>query len=204
MPSSKKLVCWSTVAIGCLFIAAGLSGCGKSDKPGQVTDAPPQSSTGQPPPISAMGARDQGVGIMERIHEYRQRLDKDPKDLEALVFLGNANYDIQRFDKAAEYYERVLVLDPRNTHVRTDLAICYRNTEKVDQAVKELKQVLALEPRHEAALYNLGFVLLNDKKDTKEALKAWDTLIGMDPTDPKYEALRGWVQQLKKVSPRTD
>ncbi len=140
---------------------------------------------------------------MERIQEYRQRLDKNPKDLEALVFLGNANYDIQRFDKAAEYYEQALVLDSKNLHVRTDLATCYRNTGKVDQAVKELRQVLAIEPKHENALYNLGIILLNDKKDVKGALKAWDTLVSKDPQDPKYDALRKRVQELKKVSPRT-
>jgi len=138
---------------------------------------------------------------MEQIQEYRQRLDKNPKDLEALVSLGNANYDIQRFDKAAEYYERALVLDSKNLHVRTDLATCYRNTGKVDQAVKELRQVLAIEPKHENALYNLGSVLLNDKKDVKGALKAWDTLVSKDPTDSKYDALRKRLQELKKVSP---
>jgi cytochrome c-type biogenesis protein CcmH/NrfG len=200
--SFKGIIYFIAVAVWSLLIAAGLVACGRNDQPVRTTDAPPQSSTGQPPPVSAMGARDQGVGIMERIQQYRQRLDKDPKDLEALIFLGNANYDIQRFDKAAEYYERALVLDPKNLQVRTDLATSDRNTGKVDQAVKELNQVLTLEPKHETALYNLGFVLLNDKKDVKGALKAWETLVSKDPTDPKYDAIREKIEELKKVSPR--
>ena len=198
----KGSIYFAAVAVWCLLIAAGLVGCGRNDQPVRATDAPPQSSTGQPPPVSAMGASDQGVGIMERIQQYRQRLDKNPKDLEALIFLGNANYDIQRFDKAAEYYERALVLDSKNLHVRTDLATSYQNTGKADQAVKELKQVLVLEPKHETALYNLGFVLLNDKKDVKGALKAWETLVSKDPADPKYDAIRKRIEELKKVSPR--
>ena len=203
MPLSRKLDCCSRIAISCLLIAAGLGACGKSDKPAQVADPPAQSSAGQPPSVSVMGAKDQGVGIMEKIQEYRQRLDKDPKDLEALIFLGNANYDIQRFDKAVEYYERALVLDPKNLQVRTDLATSYRNSGKPDEAIKELKQVLAIDPKHETALYNLGFILLNDKKDTKGALKVWNTLVSQDPADPKFGALRTWIQQIKKGTPST-
>jgi cytochrome c-type biogenesis protein CcmH/NrfG len=200
--SSKKLICWGRVVIGCLLIAAGSGACSKSDKSAQVAD-PPQDTSSQPPSVSVMGAKDQGVGMMEKIQEYRQRLDKDPKDLDALIFLGNANYDIQRFDKAAEYYERALVLDPKNLHVRTDLATSYRNSGKVDEAVKELKQVLAIDPKHETALYNLGFFLLNDKKDTNGALKVWNTLVSTDPADPKFSSLRTWIQQIKKGSPST-
>ena len=203
VPSYKKLVCWARVAIGCLLVASALSACNKSDKQAQVADPPQQDSSGKPPSVSVMGAKDQGVGIMEKIQEYRQRLDKDPKDLEALIFLSNANYDIQRFDKAAEYYERALALDPKNLHVRTDLATSYRNSGKVDAAVKELRQVLAVDPKHETALYNLGFILLNDKKDTKGALKAWETLVSKDPADPKFGALRTWIQQIKKGTPST-
>src|SRR5262249_37348611 len=107
---------------------------------------------------------------------------------------------IQRFDKAAEYYEKALVVDPKNLSVRTDLAMSYRNTGKVDQAVGELKQVLATDPKHKTALYNLGFVMLNDKKDKKEALKAWDALVSQNPTDPEYDSLRARIQQIKKGS----
>jgi len=204
VPSSKKLVGWGGVAIGCLLITVGLVDCGRNDGPAPVPDPPPQSGISQSnPSMSAVTARDPGLSVMERIQEYRKRLDKNPKDLEALVFLGNANYDIQRFDKAAEYYERAVVLDAKNLHVRTDLATSYRNTGKVDQAVKELKQVLAIEPKHENALYNLGVILLNDKKDVKGALKAWDTLVSKGPTDSKYDALRKRIQELKRVSPRT-
>jgi lipoprotein NlpI len=197
----EKNVYLGKIVIACLLVAAGAGGCGKSEKQAPVSDAPSQSDTGQSPPGSAMGVRDPGVGAMERIQEYRQRLDKDPKDLEALIFLGNANYDIQRFDKAVEYYERALALDPKNLHVRTDLATSYRNTGKVDQGLKELKQVLALEPKHETALYNLGFILLNDKKDTTGALEVWDSLVSRDPTNPEYDELRAWIQQIKKGSP---
>ena len=195
-PLDKKTTHWTTLAIGCLVIAAGLSGCGRNDKPARVADAPPQEGVNQPQPADPAVA---GRASMQQIQEYRQRLDKNPKDLEAMIFLGNANYDIQRFDKATELYERALALDPKNLHVRTDLAISYRNTGKVDQALKELNQVLAQEPKHENALYNLGVLLLNDKKDSKGALKAWQTLVSKDPANPKYDALRKRIQELKKA-----
>jgi len=199
--SYKRVTIRSSIMVGCLLILVGVGGCGKNDESAQIANAPSQSgaSQPQPPPITAMGASDQGVGVMERIQGYRQRLEKNPKDIEALIFLGNANYDIQRCEKAAEYYEQALVLDPKNIRVRTDLATCYRNTGKVEQAVKELKQVLAIDPLHENALYNLGIILLKDKKDTQGALKTWDILVNKDPTDPKYDALRKKIQELKEA-----
>jgi len=183
-----------------MLILAGLGGCGKNNSQTPTADSPPQPSAIPPQTqTSPAVSQDAGASVMERIQGYRQRLEKNPKDIEALIYLGNANYDIQRFEKAAGYYEQALALDPKNIRVRTDLATCYRNSGKVDQAVKELKQVLAVNPKHENALYNLGIILLKDKKDPQGALKTWNILVNEDPTDPKYDALRKKIQELKEA-----
>lgn len=201
MMLSKRITIGSTAAMGCLLILVGAAGCGRNNGQVPAADSSPHVSA-DPPQAQASSAasKDAGESVMERIQGYRQRLEKNPKDIEALIFLGNANFDIQRFEKAAEYYEQALVLDQKNIRVRTDLATCYRNTGKVEQAVKELKQVLAINPKHENALYNLGIILLKDKKDTQGALKAWDILVNKDPTDPKYDELRKKIQELKRAS----
>jgi len=117
--------------------------------------------------------------VMQRIAEYKGRLEKNPKDIEALVFLGNSNYDIQRYEKAQEYYQRAIEVDPNNTHVRTDLASSYRQQGQIDQAIGELKQVLVQDPNQEAALYNLGVILLNDKGDRTGAVNVWKKLVAI-------------------------
>ena len=66
-----------------------------------------------------------GATFMVRVTEIKQQLEKNPNDLEAVIFMGNANYDITRFKEASEYYQRALELDANNLYVRTDLATSY-------------------------------------------------------------------------------
>lgn len=138
-----------------------------------------------------------GAAFMARVTEHKQRLEKNPKDLEALIFLGNANYDITRFDKASEYYTRALAMDPGNIRIRTDLATSYYSMGQVDKAIGEIRAVLAQEPSHETALFNLGMILLNNKKDKKGAIHAWETLLKEHPSSTRAQELRQRVDELK-------
>ena len=137
---------------------------------------------------------------MAVVAKYKQRLEKDPKDKEALLFLGNANYDISRFDQARGYYLRYLELDPADAGVRTDLATTYYNTKDVDSAVRELKVVLEKAPDHEAALYNLGLILWKDKQDPQGAVRNWEALLKAHPDHPKAAEIRKQLDELKKKS----
>lgn len=138
------------------------------------------------------------VPFMQKLNEYKARLDKNPKDVEALVFLGNANYDIQRFEKAKEFYLQALDADPHNTHVQTDLASAYRNLGDIDKALEELDRVLKVDPKHEVALYNSGIIYLNDKNDVTKATAAWEKLIQIKPNDPLSGELKKKIAELKE------
>lgn len=116
------------------------------------------------------------------------------------MFLGNANYDIQRFDKAQEYYQRAIEVDPNNTHVRTDLASSYRQQGQIDRAVDELKKVLSQDPNQEAALYNLGVILLNDKGDRNGAVSVWKKLVAIyQAKQAKYASLNAEKRSFLKA-----
>lgn len=141
------------------------------------------------------------VPFMQKLAEYKARLEKDPKDIEALVFMGNANYDIQRFEKAKEFYQKALEVDPNNTHVRTDLASSYRSLGETDQALEELNKVLKSDPKHEVALYNSGIILLNDKNDAEKATAAWEKLVQLKPNDPLSLELTKKISELKQTGP---
>ncbi|MBI3597686.1 MAG: tetratricopeptide repeat protein [Nitrospirae bacterium] len=168
-----------------------VQGQGQTPSP-QVAAAPGQPPSGRDPQM------EQGAQFMAVVMEYKRRLEKDPKDKEALLLLGNANYDINRFDQAKEYYQRYLEIDPERVGVRTDLATSYYNTKDVDSAVRELKSVVAQVPDHEAALYNLGLILWKDKQDKSGAIKAWETLLKAHPNYPKAAEVRKRIDEMKK------
>ena len=137
---------------------------------------------------------------MSIVLDYKRRLEKDPKDKEALMFLGNANYDINRFGQASEYYKRYLELDPSHAGVRTDLATSYYKMKDVDSAIRELKTVVARDPGREAALYNLGLLLWQEKQDNSGAIRAWEALLKSHPSHPKSVEIRKQIAEMKKKS----
>lgn len=198
-----------------LVLFLPLSGCQKKERmaenvggspPAPVPAVPPAVPAGEAPPLPA-GESPHGSGapvpFMQKLAEYKARLEKDPKDIEALVFMGNANYDIQRFEKAKEFYARALDVDPNNTHVRTDLASSYRSLGETDHALDELNKVLKSDPNHEVALYNAGIIYLNDKNDPEKATAAWEKLVQLKPNDPLSQELKKQIAELKQTAKKT-
>ena len=143
---------------------------------------------------------EQGAKFMAVVMQHKQRLEKNPKDKDALMFLGNANYDISRFDQAKDYYKRYLEVDPTHVGVRTDLATSYYKIKDVDSSIRELETVVAQVPDHETALYNLGLILWQDKQDKPGAVKAWEALLKAHPNHPKAVEVRKQIAEMKKKS----
>jgi cytochrome c-type biogenesis protein CcmH/NrfG len=182
-----------------LFVfGVGAPGCDKQPSNENKTMVSPPAPH---PELSANGDSGEdhpGTGPMAEINRYRERLKTNPADMEALIFLANSNFDINRFEKAKDLYIQALSIDPKNPSVRTDLATCFRKLGQSDQAVVELKTVLALKPDHPPALYNLGMILLNDKGDKKGALQAWQRLVKVHPEHELAHGLAEKINLLKK------
>ncbi|GEM_PF-664829 len=199
--SSLLMIAW--YGAGCEKSPGGSSTTAQAGAQGsqQAAAPPPPIAPPQGPgPHPGMGGdmtQHPAGRVMEQINQYKERLEANPKDREALIALGNANFDIQRFDKAKELYLRVLEIEPKNVLVRTDLASCYRNMGDVEQALKELNQVLSIDPKHENALYNLGVLLLNDKQDPKGAAETWERLIAAHPDTAYASDLKKKIEELK-------
>ncbi|HEY4485402.1 MAG TPA: tetratricopeptide repeat protein [Nitrospiria bacterium] len=136
---------------------------------------------------------------MAKVNEFKQRLDRNPKDAEALLFLANANYDISRFAQARDYYKQYLQLEPDHPGARTDLASAYYNTQDPDSAILELKEVLKRKPDHPAALYNLGLILAKDGRDPAGSIRSWEALLAAHPGDPRAGEIRQQIELLKKT-----
>lgn len=152
---------------------------------------PPERTTARDPAMVA------GASFMAKVTQLKQRLERNPKDQEALIFLGNANYDITRFEEASQYYRRLLDLDPANVHVRTDLATSLYNLGKKEEALAEIQKVLDYNPDHETALFNLGIVLLEIKNDKQGAIRAWEHLLSKHPDSPLVGSVREKLAQVK-------
>ena len=137
------------------------------------------------------------LNALNEIESYRELLRKDPNNLQALINIGNLYYDTGQDLLAIEHYLRALAIDPRNVNVRTDMAVCYRRSGNPDKAIEELKKVISTDPRHSQSRYNLGVILIHDKKDIEGGAKAWEALLENVPDYPYRDSLKAEIAKMR-------
>ena len=140
-----------------------------------------QTNQPAPPPID-----------QDRVRSLQDTAERDPKNVEARVQLGNLYLDGERCDQAIPWYEAALKLDAKNVNVSTDLGVCYYQTNQPDKAVQQFDRSLKLDPKHVKTLLNLGIVRAFGKKDLEGAANAWKQLVELAPDSQEAElAKRG-------------
>lgn len=135
----------------------------------------------------------------EAIKNYEQILKKEPDNIILLSALGNALFDIGRDSEAIKVYKKTLEIYPDNVAVRTDLGTAYRRIGLPNKALAEYRKSLSIDPRHSISRYNIGVVLLWDKKNIEAAIKIWKELLRIDPYFVLAEELRGNIKVLKEM-----
>ncbi len=115
---------------------------------------------------------------------------QNPKDPEIPLKLANFLYDQKQYDKAIEWYQRALEIDPKNVDARTDLGTAYFYSGRAKDALREYDKSLAIDPRHESTILNTIVVNLEGTHDIAAAQKAWDRLDKLNPNHPALPGLK--------------
>ena len=133
----------------------------------------------------------------DEISRWEEVVHREPKNLAALVSLGNLYFDSHQPNKAIAAYERALAIDPRNADVRTDLGIMYRETKDYDRAVREFREAARIDKSHKNSRFNLALVLQEDKKDIQGAISAWRDYLRVDPTGERSAMAKAQLEELQ-------
>ena len=141
-----------------------------------------------------------GMPSEEETRALERVVEREPNNLQAVISLGNKYFDAHQYRKAIDLYSRALKIDPKNADVRTDMAIMYRSLKEYDAAVRELKEAAAQNPGHVNSRYNLGIILLHDKKDIPGAIAAWEDCLKAGATGEQAETIRRQLKDLKGLS----
>ena len=123
-----------------------------------------------------------------------EKLKSDPNNSALLMQVGAMYHSTHQFKEAADYYGKAAQADPKNVTARTKLATSLYRAGDVDGALAQLDQALHYDPKDANALFNLGIIRLEGKKDGKGAVAAWQRLL---KTNPQLSADRkAQVQEL--------
>jgi tetratricopeptide (TPR) repeat protein len=128
---------------------------------------------------------DEAIQLLTHANQLR------PDNYEAIVALGNTNFDAGRYDLAEKWYTAALVKNPKDVNVRTDLGLSFMFREPADynRAVKEFRQSLETDPSHEQTLQNLT-VALTKKGSFDEAEATLKKLSEVNPGNESLTKLR--------------
>ena len=166
-------------------------------RPGQATS--PAASNEIPTPMgpaapmgSAAPTQTSGGGapMMVEINALKERVQKDPKDVQAWSRLANLYQDSGMFEPAIEFYQRASELLPNNANLLTDMGICYQQLKQFDKALELLERAQKADPANWQSLYNIVVVAGLDMRRFEQADAALARLQQIHPDAPNLAELR--------------
>lgn len=86
----------------------------------------------------------------------------------------------QKFENAAENFERVLQLAPDRSDVRANLALMLLQLKKTDEAQKQIEEAIRQNPAQAENYNNYGLILL-EKKENKRAVEQFEKALQLKP-----------------------
>jgi cytochrome c-type biogenesis protein CcmH/NrfG len=109
------------------------------------------------------------------------KLKSDPNNSGLLLQVGNIYKATHQFKDAVSYYDKALKVDSKNVPAHNEIASCLYYTGDADGALAQLEQSLKDDPKNADALFNLGVIKWEAKKDAKGAVSAWQQLLKSNP-----------------------
>ena len=134
--------------------------------------------------------------VVETMRQLQAQAESNPQEREARVALGNAYYDMGRFEAAIEWYEEALQLEAQDINVRTDLATAYLYTGNPIKAVELYRQSLQIDSTHAQTLQNIGVAYFSTG-NFSEAVENWERLIELHPDYPRRQELQEQIEKAK-------
>jgi tetratricopeptide (TPR) repeat protein len=150
-------------------------------------------------PGTAQGAPAGAGAPVARIAELQRRVTQDPQDSAAARELGNANFDIGNWQRAAELYQRYLEIEGDDPNVLIDLGLSHRAMGDLDAALSTLDRALEADPEHWLARFNKAIVLGIDVGDLDAAGEVVEEMRAMRPNDPDLQRLEAELERRRQA-----
>jgi tetratricopeptide (TPR) repeat protein len=112
--------------------------------------------------------------------DFRKAAALDPSAIAPLEGLGDVNYQLDRYGRAADAFERAISLDDRSARISHKLALARYRDGDVDAALDAVARTVRLDERQADAHYLLG-MCLREKGRTTEAMRAFERAVALAP-----------------------
>jgi tetratricopeptide (TPR) repeat protein len=131
---------------------------------------------------------------------WRERLSRDPQDVEALLALAHIHLDRQEPDAAEPLYRRVLARDARNVEAITHLGAVALARGQGEAALRQYEAALAIQPDYVHALWDKANFQQQVAKDYAGAIQTWERFqraVGSESADAK--TAQGFIGEARQA-----
>lgn len=184
----KQLVVGAVATVIGFILGFFTARIGPREVPVQSAASPPAAGLPQDHPTPE---------AMEQLAQLQQQAEADPANRQVRVNLGNAFYDIGRFDAAISWYEEALALDPDDVNVNTDLGTARLYIGEVEGAIATYARSLEMEPGHAQTLQNIGIAHYSRGQYT-EAIAYWTDLLTRHPDYALADDIRNQIASARE------
>jgi len=164
---------------------------GRAGGPAASAEVPspmgPAAPMGSAAPTQASGG---GPPMMAEINALKERVQKDPKDVQSLTRLANIYQDAGMFEPSIAFYQRAIELMPNNANLLTDMGICYQGLKQFDKSLELLESAQKADPANWQSLYNIVVVAGLEMGRFDKADAALARLQQIRPDAPNLDQLR--------------
>jgi len=160
-----------------------------------------QAAEAAPPAREPAAAADPGGGLPANHPEVnneqmlallKKAAEDSPTQPEVLSRYANELFQLGRMEESAEWYSKVVALEPKNTDVRSLYgAVLWRIGRKSD-AKTQLQTALTQDPKHVPSMHGLFIVAL----DNHDVTKASEYVKRIEQAEPDYPALSDLKKRL--------
>ena len=114
------------------------------------------------------------------LRDLRRAVEIDPLAPRPHELLGDINYAMARYDRAAERYQSYVTLDDRSPRILYKLALSYYTGGKPQAALHALRKAVAIDEGFAEAYYLTG-LCARDLQQPREALAALERSVQLAP-----------------------
>ncbi len=116
----------------------------------------------------------------EKVDQLKASVEKNPTNVAHITALARLLMDGHQTSEAIRYFDKAIVLQPKNDSLLFDLSVCFYNEKKYDKALEITERILRFKKDNPKALYNKA-MLYATKGNTPEAEKILKYLMEVAP-----------------------